>query len=733
VSDRDVIGITVAQLLERSEIMTVGLACARRNGLGNSGTIGKNRGAVRRAVVEVLEARRMLAVSFSNGDLAPFAWNVNGMGGVGAVNFDAGGNISGGTLTDESGQDNLLTGTYVLGSTGALTVSPGGDPLVGALNVDKDLAAASNNGESSLTLFIKRAPGPGFSTEDLVGTWSIFVNGLAGQPDNPPVSFNDNTGHGVITFTSDGNWTGTVTADESNTTENVSGTFALGGDGIVDFVVTGLKSFAGTMNIGKDIVGLHPVDFAGAAAGNETRMAVLVKSSGTYSNATVKGNWTMSLDGANGSLDLDGAGHFSGAVTTAGGPGVISGTYTVSGAGAFTLNAHTVDSEGPHDQVFVGVVDASHDTIALGDPNSGQDGLNNLIVLISSGQAAAGTGTPPTVEGLTASSSEISRGAKLTLTASSPADADGKIKFVDFFVDSDEDGVLTSADVRVGRDGGAAGGYVANVKTLKLPIGDVTFFAVATDNAGNQSVETSTVVTINNTGPVIKRLVVAPSKVVIGKTLNLIASGAKDADGTIDRVDFYVDSDKNGVLDVGTDELVNSDTSAVGGWKVSIPTADLDPGEYTVFAQATDNDVDVSDVSTAALTVARAGKDLTVESAEVTPGTLDHTTANQSLTVSLMARNAGVASSGAFSEEFFLSTDATLSDDDIALGSSAVATLQGTKSRTESKTFAFADAATVPAAGTYFLIVKIDSAAKVSESDETNNVFTSDNAVVTIT
>ena len=67
---------------------------------------------------ETLESRVLFSVNLTNADIAG-TWNISGLGISGAVQFNASGQITTGSLVDELGHTLGLTGTYLVQSSGA--------------------------------------------------------------------------------------------------------------------------------------------------------------------------------------------------------------------------------------------------------------------------------------------------------------------------------------------------------------------------------------------------------------------------------------------------------------------------------------------------------------------------------------------------------------------------------------------------------------------------------------
>lgn len=89
--------------------------------------------------------------------------------------------------------------------------------------------------------------------------------------------------------------------------------------------------------------------------------------------------------------------------------------------------------------------------------------------------------------------------------------------------------------------------------------------------------------------PSIAALGASPNSVTQGSNLTLSATGVADSDGTVAKVEFYRDVNENGVIEVGTDILLGSDTSAGSGWTWTGSTGSFPLGTNHFLARAQDN------------------------------------------------------------------------------------------------------------------------------------------------
>ncbi|GMV25040.1 MAG: hypothetical protein AMXMBFR58_10710 [Phycisphaerae bacterium] len=102
--------------------------------------------------------------------------------------------------------------------------------------------------------------------------------------------------------------------------------------------------------------------------------------------------------------------------------------------------------------------------------------------------------------------------------------------------------------------------------------------------------------------PTVGSLTPSAAFIARGQTVTLTANNVSDTDGTITRVDFYLDADGDGVADAG--ELIGSDDNADGGYTLSyqVPLT-VTLGSASLLAVAVDSDTQSSTVVSAPLTV----------------------------------------------------------------------------------------------------------------------------------
>jgi len=100
--------------------------------------------------------------------------------------------------------------------------------------------------------------------------------------------------------------------------------------------------------------------------------------------------------------------------------------------------------------------------------------------------------------------------------------------------------------------------------------------------------------------PVVEDLNDIPDPVVLGEMITLTATGVSSDIG-IDRVEFYLDANRNGILNLsplGGDVPVGTDTSDLGGWTTTVDTTGYAMDEHLFFAVAVDEQGVYSDPAT---------------------------------------------------------------------------------------------------------------------------------------
>jgi uncharacterized delta-60 repeat protein len=196
---------------------------------------------------------------------------------------------------------------------------------------------------------------------------------------------------------------------------------------------------------------------------------------------------------------------------------------------------------------------------------------------------------PPTVGQLTTNSTVVRRGDGFQLTLANVADAGHAVNSVEAFID-DGDGLLDpSKDQRANYSPNAVEGTNSvYISAAYMVPGTYRFFARAVDQGGMYAVSNSVIVGIY--AATIGSLTSSTSVVNRGSSFTLTANNLAPGNfSSISKVEFYRDVNNNGIIDVGTDSLLGSDTSSTGGWNKSLTTSNSWPlGALTFLARAFD-------------------------------------------------------------------------------------------------------------------------------------------------
>ncbi len=280
------------------------------------------------------------------------------------------------------------------------------------------------------------------------------------------------------------------------------------------------------------------------------------------------------------------------------------------------------------------------------DNDAAYSNVVSTTVLVEAGNAA------PTVGSLTDSPDPVTLGENITLTALNIADSDGTVIQVEFYRDVNSNGLIdVGTDSLLGTDTNSAGGWTWTGSTSGFALGTNTLLARAKDNEAAYSNVVSTTVTVN-AAPTVGSLIAVPDPVTQGESITLTALNAADSDGTITQVEFYRDANGNGLIDVGTDTLLGTDTSSTGGWTWTGSTGGFAVGNQTLLARAKDNNAAYSSgVSTS----------VTVEEAPSQPPTIGGlTVGNLNVTggeITLTANTVQDADGSVAKVEFYLDAD----------------------------------------------------------------------------
>lgn len=231
----------------------------------------------------------------------------------------------------------------------------------------------------------------------------------------------------------------------------------------------------------------------------------------------------------------------------------------------------------------------------------------------------------PLIGGLSASPNIFNAPAGITLTATGLSDPDGDgsgagLSRVEFFEDTNASGVFESGSDTIFASVTTTAGVAGAVASIPSgAMGTRTFFARAVDQLNLPSPARAVSVAINNP-PTLTSMSASPALLSPGETLTLTSLGVADADpagGQLLRVDFFRDSNDDGVLDAG-DALVGSDTSGGASAVLSLAASADASGVTRYFASAVDQ-LGLSSVAASATLVVNRAPVVTALSAGAVP------------------------------------------------------------------------------------------------------------------
>jgi|GEM_PF-6929321 len=208
----------------------------------------------------------------------------------------------------------------------------------------------------------------------------------------------------------------------------------------------------------------------------------------------------------------------------------------------------------------------------------------------SSTRRVAINNEPPTVSSLTATPSSAYRGDAFTLTANNVWDADGVPDDVYFYRDSNNSGAWDSSDEQLGRDLDLNDGWRwQGTLDPTWGIGTQRFLARVLDDDGAWSTPVAATITVQNRAPSVGGISITPSPVQQGSWITIQAMTVLDPDlgDSVSRIEFWRDSNFNGILDSGDHHLSPDDANSSDGWTWA-GSADWSEGRHRLFAKAVD-------------------------------------------------------------------------------------------------------------------------------------------------
>ncbi|HWB53420.1 MAG TPA: M12 family metallo-peptidase [Tepidisphaeraceae bacterium] len=183
----------------------------------------------------------------------------------------------------------------------------------------------------------------------------------------------------------------------------------------------------------------------------------------------------------------------------------------------------------------------------LGVP-TGTSSADNARTISQDAAFVAAYRTPPSIVSITPSAATIGLKGTSHIVANGVTYGSDRNKLqVTFYLDSAGTGVYSPTDTILGVDKSTSGGWKLTAKAKKLPIGNNTIFAIATDSIGQSSAPVQCTIDVVDQPPTIKKLTAKVSH----KGFANLQAAAKDPDGPVTQTVIWIDTNNNGILDPG--------------------------------------------------------------------------------------------------------------------------------------------------------------------------------------
>ncbi|UOQ53320.1 CARDB domain-containing protein [Hymenobacter cellulosivorans] len=276
------------------------------------------------------------------------------------------------------------------------------------------------------------------------------------------------------------------------------------------------------------------------------------------------------------------------------------------------------------------------------------------------------------------------------------------------------------------------GYYTANPGTITAQntSGSLTLLFTSDGSVVGSGFEaTASCVTVTSQLPdlIVQSPSVSATSVAVGNTVSLggTVRNQGGGDASSSQLGYYLSTDNtlsSGDLLLGTSSggaLAAGQTTARAG-TFSIPTG-VTPGTYYVVyaadpAGAVTESNETNNTTSLTLTIVAALPDLVVSQTALSPASAP---AGTTVSASCLLTNSGTAAAAQNTMAFYLSTDASLSSNDVLLASTTAAALPAGSGNTRAASL------TIPAgtvAGNYYVLYVADATGIVAESNEQNNV-----------
>lgn len=370
------------------------------------------------------------------------------------------------------------------------------------------------------------------------------------------------------------------------------------GTSTYDFLINGMTN-SGT------VIATTAAGVATDAAGNANNSSTTTDNVVTYlmpaPEIAVSGLGQSIADGDSTPVAADGTDF--GKVTV--GDPTVTRTFTVTNTGSVTLTLGSVSvpvgfalgadalatslAPGASDTFSIDMTTSAAGTYAGDVTFTSNDSDENPFNFRITGTVNALVNTAPTIASLTDSPDPVSQGSTITLTANGVSDPDAgdAVLAVQFFRDTNGDGNIDAGDLLLGTDYDGTDGWSWSGSTSGFPLGTIKYLASAYDGTVF-SAPTAATGTVNPVVlPVVGALAVSATALTRPANLTLTASSVSDPGGYgVTAVQFYRDSNANGVLDAATDQLLGTDSNGADGWTWTGSTLGFDVGTNRYFSRA---------------------------------------------------------------------------------------------------------------------------------------------------
>jgi hypothetical protein len=211
----------------------------------------------------------------------------------------------------------------------------------------------------------------------------------------------------------------------------------------------------------------------------------------------------------------------------------------------------------------------------------------------------------PLIASFTVNPAVVLSGVTATLSTSGVTEStgDATIVSIKFYRETNgSDDLQPGQDLFLGNGINVGATWTLNTSTTAFDGGSYTYYALATDSDGAQTIARAS---LNVVRPTIGALAASPSPTSQGTAVTLTASEVAElAGGSVTSVDFFRESNNVEGFQSDADTFLGSGVRSGDAWSLPLPTDDLPPGSYTLYALAHDAVGISSDVASTLLVIA---------------------------------------------------------------------------------------------------------------------------------